>query len=173
MLQSVPPVLVPHRMGEGGVGVGPAGREEREQLEPVTTLGQVEVGHEGGRLVARRLYEHPAVGVGDERGAVEGDEPLRAVAVGDDDEESVGDRVPDDRVLPERLGVEVGVVRLRADGRRVHEHLGPGEAVRAGDLGEPLVPAGRHPEVAGGRESGQLVRPGRRRRRARRKYLSS
>ena len=43
---------------------------------------------------------------------VEGDQPLGAVAVGHHDEQPVGDGVPDDGVLPQRLGVEVGVVGL-------------------------------------------------------------
>ena len=39
--------------------------------------------------------------------------------------------LPDDDVLPQRLGVEVGVVGLGADRGRVAEHLGAGEASRA------------------------------------------
>ena len=78
--------------------------------------------------------------------AVEGDEALGAVAVGHDHEQAVGDAVADDDLLPQRLGVEVGVVGLGADGGRVDEHLGAAEGVEPRDLGEPLVPAGRQPE---------------------------
>ena len=60
-----------------------------------------------------------AVRVGDERGAVEGDGALGAEAVGHDHEQAVGDAVADDDLLPQRLGVEVGVVGLGADRGRV------------------------------------------------------
>ena len=69
-----------------------------------------------------------------------------ADAVDRDHEDAVGDPVADDHLLPERLGVEPGVVGLGADRRRVDEDLGALEAVGAGDLGEPLVPAGRQAE---------------------------
>ena len=72
---------------------------------------------------------------------------LLADAVHGDHEGAVGDPVGDDHPLPERLGVEVGVVGLGADRGRVDQHLGAGEAVGAGDLREPLVPAGRQPEL--------------------------
>ena len=45
--------------------------QEREQLEPISALVEVEVGHQHGGLVARRLDQHPAVGVGDEARSVE------------------------------------------------------------------------------------------------------
>ena len=42
------------RSGQRGVAVGPAGQQEREQLEPVAPLIQIEVGDQHGLLVARR-----------------------------------------------------------------------------------------------------------------------
>ena len=72
---------------------------------------------------------------------------LGADAVDGDHEDAVGDAVADDHLLPERLGVEVGVVGLGADRGRVDEDVGALEAVGAGDLGEPLVPAGRQAEA--------------------------
>ncbi len=50
-------------LGQHAVGVGPARGEEREQLEPVAALIEVEVGDEHGGLVARGLDEDPSVGV--------------------------------------------------------------------------------------------------------------
>ena len=64
---SLATVLGAHRGGQGGIRVGAAGREEREQLEPVAALREVEVGDEHRRLVARGLHEDAAVRVGDER----------------------------------------------------------------------------------------------------------
>ena len=60
---------------ERAVRVGAAGRQEGEELEPVAALREVEVGDEHRGFVARRLDEDPAVGVGDEGGAVEVQRP--------------------------------------------------------------------------------------------------
>ena len=95
--------------------------QEREQVEPVAALVEVEVGDEHRRLVPRRLHEDPAVGVGDERRAVERERPLGADAVDGDHERAVGDPVADDHLLPQRLGVELGVVGLGADRGRVDD----------------------------------------------------
>ena len=62
--------------------VGTAGPQEREEVEPVPPLREIEVGHQDAGLVARSLYEDPAVGVGDERAAVE-DVAGRAVENGE------------------------------------------------------------------------------------------
>ena len=56
---------------------------------------------------------------------------------------------------------KLGVVGLGADRGRVDEHLGAGEAVGAGELREPLVPAGRQAELG----LAERRAPGRRRRR--------
>ena len=61
----------PSRRGQRAVGVRAARGQEREERQPVAALVEVEVGHEHGGLVARRLHELAPVGVGDERGAVE------------------------------------------------------------------------------------------------------
>ena len=47
------------RLGERAVGVGPPGREEREELEPVAALIEIEIGDEHRGLVARRLHAAP------------------------------------------------------------------------------------------------------------------
>ena len=52
--------------------------------------------------------------------------------------------LPDDDLLPQRLGVEVGVVGLGADGGGVDQHLRAAEGVDPRQLREPLVPAGGH-----------------------------
>ena len=49
--------------GERLVGVGPARRQEREQLQPVAALVEVQVGDQDRRAVARRLDQHAPVGV--------------------------------------------------------------------------------------------------------------
>ena len=61
-----------HGRGQRAVGVRAARGQEREQRQPVAALVEVEVGDQHGGLVARRLHELAPVGVGDERGAVEG-----------------------------------------------------------------------------------------------------
>ena len=48
-----------------------AGAQEREQLQPVAALIEVEVGHQHSRPVAGRLDQDAAVRIGDERQAVE------------------------------------------------------------------------------------------------------
>ena len=55
--------------------------------------------------------------------------------------------LPRDHLLPERLGVEAGMVGLGADRGRVDDHVGTRERVRARELGEPLVPARREAEL--------------------------
>ena len=122
----------PDRIHQRGVRVRAAGLQEREQLQPVAALVEVEVGDEDGGLVARGLDEDAAVGVGDERGAVEGERRLVADAVDGDHEDAVGDPVGDDHLLPQRLGVEVGVVGLGADRGRVDEHVGAARGCRRG-----------------------------------------
>ena len=51
--------------------------------------------------------------------------------------------------LPLQVRVEARVVRLRADGRRIEQHLGAGERHGARALGEPLVPADADADGAG------------------------
>ena len=102
--------------------------------------------------VAGRLHQDPSVGVADERRAVERDgraraQVLGADAVDGDHEGAVGDALADDHRVPQRLGVEAGVVGLGADGRGVDQHLGPGQGVGAAQLGEPLVPTGGEAEA--------------------------
>ena len=129
------------------VGVRPAGGEEREELQPVAPLVEVEVGHQHRRLVAWRLHEDATVRVGDERRAVEGERRLVADAVDGDHERGVGDPVGHDDLLPQRL-------RCRTAGSSgsepmavgIDEHLGAGQRVGPGQLGEPLVPARREAE---------------------------
>ncbi len=82
-----------------------------------------------------------------EGASVEGQRRLLSEAVDGDHEGAVGDSVSDDDLLPERLGVEVGVIGLGADRGWIDEYFGPSEAVGAGDLGEPLVPAGRQAQL--------------------------
>ncbi len=72
---------------------------------------------------------------------------LRTDAVHRDHERPVGDPVAHDDLLPERLGVEVGMGGLRSDGGRIYEHLGSRERVRTRKFGEPLVPARREAEL--------------------------
>ena len=86
-------------------------------------------------------------GIADERRAVERDRALGADAVRHDHERAVRDAVGADHLLPERLGVEVGMVGLGADRGGVHDHVGAEQRVRPRDLGEPLVPTGREAEA--------------------------
>ena len=73
-------------------------------------------------------------------------------------------------LLPQRLGVEVGVVGLGADRRRVDEDLRARQRVGPRELREPLVPAGREAEARVGQLDHRVAvaprGPGR-------KYLSS
>jgi hypothetical protein len=62
---------IDQRARPGGVRVGAARVQEREEGQPVRALVQVERGHQYGVALARRLGEDPAVRVGDERRAVE------------------------------------------------------------------------------------------------------
>ena len=110
-------------------------------------LVEVEVGDDHGRLVARRLHELAPVRIADERGAVEAQRRLAADAVDRDHEYAVGDRVADDHLLPQRLRVELRMLGLGTDRGRVHEYVGSLQAVRARDLREPLIPAGRQAEL--------------------------
>ena len=126
--------------------LGPPGREEREQLEPVAALVEIEVGDEHRGLGARRLHEHAAVRIADERRAVERHRALGADAVGHDHEGAVRDAVGADHLLPQRLGVEVGMIGLGADRGGVHDHVGAEQRVRPRHLREPLVPARREAE---------------------------
>ncbi len=72
-----------------------------------------------------------------------------ADAVDRDHERPVRDPVADDHLLPQRLGVELGVVGLGADRRRIDQDLGTGERVCAGELRKPLVPARRAAKPCG------------------------
>ena len=99
-------------------------------------------------LVAAELRHLVAAVVGDERRPVEALPVLLADAVRRDDGDDVGHGVPDHRALPGVARVEVGLVRLAADGRRVEEHLGAEEHHGARRLGEPLVPADADAERA-------------------------
>ena len=49
----------------------------------------------------------------------------KPIAVDGDHEGPVCDAVGDDHSLPERLGVEVGMIGLRPDGRRVDQYAAP------------------------------------------------
>jgi hypothetical protein len=96
-----------------------------------------------------------------------------------DHEKTVRDAVANDHLLPERLGIEVRMVGLRTDGRRIRHDVRDAERIRARDLRKPLVPAGRQAEagaiepvepvdgignIGGSRsEIGVLVVPGRHR----------
>src|SRR5580704_5034725 len=129
-------------VGQRAIGIRAPSAQEGKQLEPVAALVEVEVGDEHSWLVARCLHEHASVGIADEGGPVEAQRRLLADAVDGDHEHAVGDRVADDHLLPQGLRVELGMVRLGADRRWIHEHVGSLETVCAGELREPLIPAG-------------------------------
>ncbi|MCY1228729.1 hypothetical protein D9M72_410620 [compost metagenome] len=70
--------------------------------------------------------------------------PLVSPAVGGHHEQAVRDAVAHDDLLPERLGVEVRVVRFGTDGGGIDQDFRPAQGVQPGELREPLVPAGGH-----------------------------
>ena len=83
--------------------------------------------------------------IGDEGVAVEAlaglGQGLVADAVRGDDRHGVGHGVALHRPLPRGGGVQGRVMRLRADGGRVHQDVGALQGHGAGGLGIPLVPA--------------------------------
>src|SRR5919197_1449654 len=102
--------------GQRTVRVGASGPQQREEIQPVAALGEIQVGDEHAGLVTRSLHEHSPVRVGDERRAVERVARravrfhLGAGAVRYHHEQPIRDAVADDHLLPERLRVEIRVV---------------------------------------------------------------
>ena len=74
-------VLLVRLVEQRPVRGGPPGAQEREEVEPVAALVEVEVGDEHRGFVTRRLHEHPPVRIADERAAVERDRAFGADAV--------------------------------------------------------------------------------------------
>ncbi len=109
---------------------------------------QVEGRRHDPLVVAAQLGDQVAAMVGDEGGAVE---PLAAAgivfpgleasAIGAHHRDHVGDRVALHGAAPRQGGVQVGIVRLGADGGGVEQHLGAHQGHGPGGFRIPLVPA--------------------------------
>ena len=144
------------RLGQHAVEVGAAVAEEA----PGRAVGLQEIQVEGRRqhalVLAVEAGDEVAAMVGDEAGAVEHltaagvalRSLLEADAVGADHGDDVRHRMALHGAPPRVAGVEAGVVRLRTDGGRIEQHLGPHQRHGPRGLGVPLVPADADAQAA-------------------------